>query len=186
MMANEYQKLALRTLNKGLSKDQTLLDGVLGLNAEAGECASLTEIAAKAKAAGMSYGEYVTAMERWRMTSKVLAEIKRMNENGKNDCEIARAVGTSHEMVRYYRSKVLGLPPAERRQKPWTYKKGRTYTVYDGHTTQFVVEGAVRECAEAMGMLPNSFYRAFLRSRRGEIGRWEIHVVDGGAENENL
>lgn len=41
MNANEYQELALRTLNQQLPIDQVLVDGVLGLNGEAGECADI-------------------------------------------------------------------------------------------------------------------------------------------------
>lgn len=43
MTANEYQELALRTLNKELPIDQVLVDGVLGLNGEAGECADIVK-----------------------------------------------------------------------------------------------------------------------------------------------
>lgn len=38
MEINEYQKLALRTANFKMSKDDMLLDGLMGLNGEAGEC----------------------------------------------------------------------------------------------------------------------------------------------------
>lgn len=41
MTANEYQQDALRTANKQLDMDALLLDGVLGLNGEAGECADI-------------------------------------------------------------------------------------------------------------------------------------------------
>ena len=41
MTANEYQVAALRTANKTLDMDALLMDGVLGLNGEAGECADI-------------------------------------------------------------------------------------------------------------------------------------------------
>ncbi len=41
MTANEYQKLAMATLNPALSKRDMLLDGALGLCGEAGEAADL-------------------------------------------------------------------------------------------------------------------------------------------------
>ena len=41
MTANEYQQAALRTANKALSKDQLLLDGIMGLAGEAGECVDI-------------------------------------------------------------------------------------------------------------------------------------------------
>lgn len=43
MTANEYQELAMRTLNQQLPIDQVLVDGVLGLNGEAGECADIVK-----------------------------------------------------------------------------------------------------------------------------------------------
>lgn len=41
MKANEYQVAALRTANKELSREDLLLDGVLGMAGEAGECADI-------------------------------------------------------------------------------------------------------------------------------------------------
>lgn len=38
MTLNEYQKEALKTLNKKLNDREVLTDGVMGLNGEAGEC----------------------------------------------------------------------------------------------------------------------------------------------------
>ena len=41
MTANEYQAVALRTANKALTNEELLLDGVLGLAGEAGECVDI-------------------------------------------------------------------------------------------------------------------------------------------------
>ena len=41
MTANEYQKLAMTTLNPKLSKQDVLLNGVMGLCGEAGETIDL-------------------------------------------------------------------------------------------------------------------------------------------------
>ena len=41
MTINEYQQLALATLNKELSKDQVLLNGLMGLCGESGEAIDL-------------------------------------------------------------------------------------------------------------------------------------------------
>ena len=41
MTLNEYQKLAARTMNKNLNKEETQLHGVFGLGAEAGEVQSI-------------------------------------------------------------------------------------------------------------------------------------------------
>jgi RimJ/RimL family protein N-acetyltransferase/NTP pyrophosphatase (non-canonical NTP hydrolase) len=43
LTANEYQKLAMTTLNPDLSKDVVLLNGVMGLCGEAGECIDLVK-----------------------------------------------------------------------------------------------------------------------------------------------
>lgn len=41
MTVNEYQIAALRTANKALSMEELLLDGILGMNGEAGECSDI-------------------------------------------------------------------------------------------------------------------------------------------------
>ena len=41
MTANEYQIAALRTANKELNRAELLLDGILGMAGEAGECADI-------------------------------------------------------------------------------------------------------------------------------------------------
>lgn len=38
MTINEYQQAALRTVNKSLTPTEQLMDGLMGLNGEAGEC----------------------------------------------------------------------------------------------------------------------------------------------------
>lgn len=43
MTANEYQELALRTINNFLGEKNQLMNGVLGLNGEAGECADIVK-----------------------------------------------------------------------------------------------------------------------------------------------
>jgi len=43
MTANEYQKLALKTLNPVLSKNDVLINGVMGLCGEAGEAIDLVK-----------------------------------------------------------------------------------------------------------------------------------------------
>lgn len=43
MNANEYQKQALRTLNPQLNKKDVLINGVMGLCGEAGECIDIVK-----------------------------------------------------------------------------------------------------------------------------------------------
>lgn len=43
MTLYEYQKEALKTLNKGLNNREVLIDGVMGLNGEAGECIDIVK-----------------------------------------------------------------------------------------------------------------------------------------------
>ena len=43
MTIHDYQKLAMTTLNPDLSKDAVLLNGVMGLCGEAGECIDLVK-----------------------------------------------------------------------------------------------------------------------------------------------
>ena len=43
MEANKYQELAMRTVNKELSKKEMLVNGVMGLNGESGEVIDLVK-----------------------------------------------------------------------------------------------------------------------------------------------
>ena len=43
MKVNEYQKEAMRTLNPGLNKKDVLINGVMGLCGEAGECIDIVK-----------------------------------------------------------------------------------------------------------------------------------------------
>ena len=43
MKANDYQKQALRTLNPDLNKKDVLINGVMGLCGEAGECIDIVK-----------------------------------------------------------------------------------------------------------------------------------------------
>lgn len=43
MKINEYQQLAMRTLNKDLSKKDVLINGVMGLCGEAGEAIDIVK-----------------------------------------------------------------------------------------------------------------------------------------------
>ena len=43
MTANEYQKYALVTMNKNLTKEQMLTNGVMGLCGESGECCDIVK-----------------------------------------------------------------------------------------------------------------------------------------------
>lgn len=43
MTGNEYQELAMRTKNPELSADHSLMNGVLGLCGESGECADMVK-----------------------------------------------------------------------------------------------------------------------------------------------
>lgn len=43
MTFNEYQRLAMRTSNPDLSRDEHIINGVLGLNGEGGEAADLVK-----------------------------------------------------------------------------------------------------------------------------------------------
>lgn len=43
MTANQYQELAMRTVNRTLGEESLLMDGMLGLCGEAGECADIVK-----------------------------------------------------------------------------------------------------------------------------------------------
>lgn len=107
------------------------------------------------------------------MTTAILREIKRMNKAGMNDSQIADELRLEHTKVNYWRRK-LGLYPTgiNRTQK--------RFSVYDGITTEFIVEGTVRECCARIGMAPSTFRSAKCLFQQGRYKKYEIYEVEVG------
>ena len=95
------------------------------------------------------------------ITSKMLDEIRRRNLAGENDGEIARAIGSYPQEVRYVRKVLLNLEP--------NLPKLTVYRVYDNDTGDLIVRGTSRECAEALGIKYQSFLHNVYLSKFGLV-----------------
>lgn len=91
-----------------------------------------------------------------QMTTKALEEIRRRNAEGQNDTEIAEALGTRPQTIRYYRAG-MGLPPVLRKREK---RNSVTYTVRDRKTGRLLVSGTAKECALALGYANAASFRA--------------------------
>ena len=56
----------------------------------------------------------------------------------------------------------------------------KLYDLYDGETTQFLIEGTARECAEYMGVKKRSFHVAKYMFEQGKYQKYEIYDVKEG------
>lgn len=104
------------------------------------------------------------------ITTKQLAEIRRRNSEGENDCQIADALGCSQGTIRYHRV-MMGLPKAAK-GRPY-----KTYTVWNAKTDELIVCGSAEDCAKRLGFSNrNIFYTTFIRARRGKNKKYIIEV----------
>lgn len=108
------------------------------------------------------------------MTAECLAKIEKMNKRGLNDTIIAEALCYSPCVVSKCRRK-LGLPIAG------TNRTKKRYAIYDGETTQYIMEGTAKECAKYMGIKTESFYCSKIRFEQGIYKKYEIYEVEGEA-----
>ena len=88
------------------------------------------------------------------ITTKQLAEIRRLNALSLPDRDIAETIGLKYHTVRYHRIKE-GLPAhpiLNRHISPYKH-----YCVYDAKTSEFIIEGTATECADRLDILVNTF-----------------------------
>ena len=104
------------------------------------------------------------------MTAELLEQIREMNGQGLNDAIIAERIYCSDSTVGNWRRR-LNLPPAG------INRTKKLYAIYDGKTTQFLMEGSARECAEYMGITKSAFHSHKARFERGEYKKYEIYEV---------
>lgn len=107
------------------------------------------------------------------ITTKMLTEIRRLNEAEMNDAEISEALGLKYDTVRYHRIKE-GLP--SRRQK-YRNRFLKRYCVYDARTTEFLLEGTAAECAARLGLTVGYIYIIVTKTKQGKTGLYEIHAA---------
>lgn len=105
------------------------------------------------------------------MTAEILSKIEEMNRKGLNDSIIAEALYCSITTVFRGRT-MLGLP------RVGSNRTTKRYTIYDGKTTQYIMEGTAKECAEYMGVKVHNFHALKSKFRRGLYKKYEIHEVE--------
>lgn len=110
-------------------------------------------------------------MSKSYMTTKALAEIKRLNQAGKNDAEVADLLGISMCVARYWRRQE-GLPPARH------HRHAKEYAVYDGKTEELVALGTARECAAALNTTVNTFRTLISKAKRGAYKKYSFCEVE--------
>ena len=107
------------------------------------------------------------------MTAALLAQIEEMNRKGLNDTIIGETIGYASCVVSHWRRK-LGLPAAR------INRSKKRYVIYDGETTQFIMEGSARECAEYMGIKVTTFHNFKWEFEHGLYKKYEIYDAEEG------
>ena len=113
------------------------------------------------------------------MTTKTLAEIKRLNQAGKHDTEIAELLGLSGTTVQHWRI-YLGLPKVK------GYRRNvKEYAVYDGKTEVLVALGTAEECARVLDVTPASLRSYMARAKRGAYRKYSFFEMEETNGKEN-
>lgn len=111
-------------------------------------------------------------MSKSYITTKTLAEIKRLNQEGKNDAEVADLLGMPVSTVRWWRTR-QGLPKVK------GYHRGvKQYAVHDGKTEELVALGTAKECAAALGIDLGSFRKSMFEAKRGAYKKYSFCEVE--------
>ena len=107
------------------------------------------------------------------MTTGTLAEIERLNKEGKHDTEIGEILGIRGQQVRRWRIR-LGLPKVD------AYFRGprKEYAVYDGKTEVLVALGTAEECARALDTSVNVFYSLKSKAKNGNYKKYSFCEVE--------
>lgn len=104
------------------------------------------------------------------ITTKTLNEIAALYHEGLTDREIAERLGTNENIVSYWRGGKLKLP---------AHRTHGRYAVYDKKTSEFIVDGTAKKCAEYLGIAYSSFMSAASRCRHGKGGgKYEIYKAE--------
>lgn len=113
-----------------------------------------------------------------KVTTKTIRDIKRLNEEGLNDREIADELGISQRSASRYR-RSLGLHKIGRN------KKQRIYTVWSAETDQLLCYGDAHECTEMLGLANVSiFYQTVSRTKAGRMKKY-VFLVEPHEEELN-
>lgn len=94
----------------------------------------------------------------YKVTTKMLAQIRQMHGQGMTDSAIADVVGLAQTTVLHYRCDVLELP---KNKQTWRRERLKKYIAYNKHTDELVAEGTAQRYRDAM-------YRHWLAYLGGE------------------
>lgn len=105
-----------------------------------------------------------------QMTSKDIKRMEALYSEGKNDREIAEAMGCASITVLKWRHS-RGLPPTGSRAPslPRT-----AYTIYDARTDELMACGSAKSCASMLGMSMSTFYTIMHRARHGKQQKYVV------------
>lgn len=111
------------------------------------------------------------------ITTRMVKEIHRLNQEGKSDREIAEILGISQSCV-WKRRKTMGLPPMG---------KARLYTVWNAKTDELIVCGTADECAKFMGYATrNNFHGMVHRMTHGMGKKYHVEISKGVDYDDDL
>lgn len=111
----------------------------------------------------------------YKVTTKMLAQIRQMHGQGMTDSAIADVVGLAQTTVLHYRRDVLGLP---KNKQTWRRERLKKYIAYNKHTDELVAEGTAREIADKLGLAASTVRSAVTTTRNGHsLSKYEIVEV---------
>lgn len=95
--------------------------------------------------------------------------------DGLMDIEIAEIMGVGTSTV-WDRRKKLGLP-----KNPCNRRTAKVFSVYDGKTGEYIMEGTVREITQRLNILDTTVRSYVVRTGREMSGKYKIYEVEKGA-----
>lgn len=102
------------------------------------------------------------------MTTQMVKEIRRLNQEGNNDRMIAEKLGVSAATVHKYRTE-MGIPAVR-----------KVYTIWDAKTDELIVCGTAAECTKFMGYKGiDGFYSMVSRMTHGKGKKYHAEVEAG-------
>lgn len=102
------------------------------------------------------------------------SDVLELWNEGCMNIEIAEILGVNSAAITK-RLKVLGLT-----RNPTAQRTAARYAVYDRKTTQFRVEGTVKEIAAALNLKESTVWNYLHRFRHGVVCPWEFYKVENG------
>lgn len=100
------------------------------------------------------------------------SDIRELHGEGLTNIVIGEILGVAPQTITKHLEK-MGL---ERNKT--VRRDAKVYSIYDHKTSQFVMEGTLREFAERRGIAVNTAHCHLRNFRMGKRCRWEFHEVE--------